>query len=222
VDRVPIGLPALDQVLAGGLPRGTLTLLTGVPGSGKSILSRLFLHKGVASNEDGFLVLTSESKESVLEGMRQFRWGGENAATKLHFLDCYSWRSGEKKLEYSAQLSALTEVSLELGRMLDEFQVTDAAPSRLVLDTYTDFIRYAGEDRALRLLDTVRLRARRRGITGLLLLEEWGHEPRVVSAVESSTDGTIRMKLDEQGRYIMVSRMTATPVSPRWIQFVIG
>ena len=49
--RVPVGVPALDEMLHGGLLRGSATLLMGPSGSGKTLLGLQFLAEGVAKGE---------------------------------------------------------------------------------------------------------------------------------------------------------------------------
>jgi circadian clock protein KaiC len=49
--RVPVGVPALDEMLHGGLLRGSATLLMGPSGSGKTLLGLQFLAQGVAKGE---------------------------------------------------------------------------------------------------------------------------------------------------------------------------
>ncbi len=51
--RALLGLPALDAMLGGGLPRGHSLLVAGPSGSGKSILAALFLAAGVHAGEQG-------------------------------------------------------------------------------------------------------------------------------------------------------------------------
>ncbi|MDG7016387.1 MAG: hypothetical protein JRM82_03325, partial [Nitrososphaerota archaeon] len=63
---------------------------------------------------------------------------------------------------------------------------------------------------------------RENGVTGLLLLAEGMNETSIVAAVEYSTDGTVRMRVSDQGRFMMASRMQATPLVQKWIQFTIG
>ncbi len=52
-DRVRLGVPALDDMLGGGLPRGYSLLVAGPSGSGKSILAASFLAEGVRCGETG-------------------------------------------------------------------------------------------------------------------------------------------------------------------------
>ena len=51
--RALMGVPALDEMLGGGLPRGYSLLVAGPSGSGKSILAASFLAEGVRRGETG-------------------------------------------------------------------------------------------------------------------------------------------------------------------------
>jgi circadian clock protein KaiC len=55
VDRANLGVPELDAMLGGGLPRGYSLLLAGPSGSGKSILAASFLAEGNRRGEIGVL-----------------------------------------------------------------------------------------------------------------------------------------------------------------------
>lgn len=54
--RVGMGVPELDNMLGGGLPRGHSLLLTGSTGCGKTILCTSFLAEGVRQGEKGVAV----------------------------------------------------------------------------------------------------------------------------------------------------------------------
>jgi circadian clock protein KaiC len=53
--RALLGVPALDQMLGGGLPRGYSLLVAGPSGSGKSILAAAFLAEGARRGETGVI-----------------------------------------------------------------------------------------------------------------------------------------------------------------------
>lgn len=55
------GVPALDELLGGGLERGTSTLLSGAPGTGKSTIAAQFALAAVARGERAALYLFDES-----------------------------------------------------------------------------------------------------------------------------------------------------------------
>ncbi len=54
-ERARLGVPALDEMLCGGLPRGYSLLVAGPSGSGKSILAASFLAEGARNGETGVL-----------------------------------------------------------------------------------------------------------------------------------------------------------------------
>ena len=53
--RLPMGVPGLDDMLGGGLPRGYSLLVAGPSGSGKSILAAAFLAEGARLGETGVI-----------------------------------------------------------------------------------------------------------------------------------------------------------------------
>jgi circadian clock protein KaiC len=55
VPRLTMGVPYLDEMLGGGLPRGYSLLVAGPSGSGKSILAAAFLAEGMRCGETGVI-----------------------------------------------------------------------------------------------------------------------------------------------------------------------
>jgi circadian clock protein KaiC len=53
--RLSMGIPALDEMMGGGLPAGYSLLLVGPSGAGKSVLATRFLAEGVRAGESGVL-----------------------------------------------------------------------------------------------------------------------------------------------------------------------
>jgi circadian clock protein KaiC len=53
--RLSLGVPALDEMMGGGLPRGYSLLVAGPSGSGKSILASAFLAEGASHGETGVI-----------------------------------------------------------------------------------------------------------------------------------------------------------------------
>ena len=75
VSRVTVGIPGLELLTSGGLPRERLTLVTGTAGSGKTVFAAQFLASGVAAaGEPGVFVTFEERPESIRRNMRSFGW----------------------------------------------------------------------------------------------------------------------------------------------------
>jgi len=55
--RLNMGVPRLDDMMGGGLPRGYSLLVAGPSGSGKSILAASFLAEGVRNGETGVIAV---------------------------------------------------------------------------------------------------------------------------------------------------------------------
>ncbi|MBW2975753.1 hypothetical protein KY366_08600 [Candidatus Woesearchaeota archaeon] len=64
-DRVKTGIPGMDEVLKGGLRRGSCVLITGPPGTGKTIASIQFILEGAKNNEPGIYITSEESIEDI-------------------------------------------------------------------------------------------------------------------------------------------------------------
>lgn len=77
VARVSTGIPGLDDVLAGGLPRNRLYLLQGDPGVGKTTAALQFLLNGAAEGERGLYVTLSETREELEAVAASHHWSLE-------------------------------------------------------------------------------------------------------------------------------------------------
>lgn len=68
VVRVPMGVPRLDEMLGGGLPRGYSLLVAGPSGSGKSILATAFLAAGASLGETGVFAAFEQRRHRPRSG----------------------------------------------------------------------------------------------------------------------------------------------------------
>lgn len=124
IERVPTGIDGMDDLIEGGFPRGSLVLLAGSPGAGKTIASAQYLYSGaVRLDEKGIYVSFAERKETFLQNMKRFGFDFENLEKerKFQFLDLMT--CSEKT------------VSDTLNMVLGEVSVMRA--KRLVIDSFT-------------------------------------------------------------------------------------
>ena len=70
----PTGVPGLDDVLRGGLPRGQLYLLEGSAGAGKTTLGLQFLLEGVRRGERVLWCTLSETEAQLEATARSHGW----------------------------------------------------------------------------------------------------------------------------------------------------
>lgn len=106
-EHVPSGIAGLDEILGGGYPRGRVVLITGGPGSGKTLMSMQFLIDGVERfDERGVFVSLEESKAHLYNEMSNFGWDLEKYEKKnqLAIVDASPLRQLSKE-DLDAKLS---------------------------------------------------------------------------------------------------------------------
>jgi circadian clock protein KaiC len=72
--RLRMGVPGLDDILGGGLPRDRVYLLEGNPGTGKTTVALQFLLEGVRNGERGLYVTLSETREELAAVAESHGW----------------------------------------------------------------------------------------------------------------------------------------------------
>jgi KaiC/GvpD/RAD55 family RecA-like ATPase len=221
MERVSTGIIGLDQLLRGGLPAGSMSLVLGVPGSGKSTMGKQFLYEALIRKTPALLLDTNESFDLARETMVGFEWD-RSLLDIMIFVDCYSWRTGASgTAKYAGTPKNLTDLSLVVRDLLKR-EVEPNIRARIVIDSFSDFLIHAGPDSACKFLESLKARLAERKVTSVVILEDGLHEPKVNASVEYIADGTIRMRYEESGRSLMVSRMLGTPVAFRWVPFSLA
>ena len=65
IPKVPTKITGLDEILEGGIPRGRTTVISGGPGSGKTVLGLEFLCRGAMAGEPGVFVTFEERADAI-------------------------------------------------------------------------------------------------------------------------------------------------------------
>jgi KaiC/GvpD/RAD55 family RecA-like ATPase len=72
VERVATGIKGFDQLVEGGFPKRSSILITGPPGSGKSIFSMQYLYNGAMNGENGVYVYMDSALDILKIQAKQF------------------------------------------------------------------------------------------------------------------------------------------------------
>src|SRR3954452_2239887 len=72
------GIPGLDDVLGGGLPRDRIYLLQGDPGVGKTTLALQFLLEGTKEKESVLYITLSETRNEIEAVAHSHGWSLEH------------------------------------------------------------------------------------------------------------------------------------------------
>jgi circadian clock protein KaiC len=83
VDRVSTGVDGLDRLMEGGFVRGSINLVTGKTGTGKTAFSSSFLYAGALEGEVGVYLTTEEGVEDIKSDIAaMFGWDFDSLEKK--------------------------------------------------------------------------------------------------------------------------------------------
>jgi circadian clock protein KaiC len=74
IPKTATQIQGLDEILHGGLPTGRTTLVSGGPGSGKSVFGLQFVYQGALSGKPGIYLSFEESIENIRQNALSFGW----------------------------------------------------------------------------------------------------------------------------------------------------
>jgi len=72
--KVLSGIGGLDEILEGGLPEGRTTLISGGPGSGKSVIGLEFLYRSAAAGEPAIFISFEERASEIKQNALTMGW----------------------------------------------------------------------------------------------------------------------------------------------------
>ena len=97
--RITSGIKGLDDLLGGGLDRGTSTLITGAAGTGKSSVAALFAYAAAERGETATLLLFDENVRTLVMRMRSLDMDLQphidSGRMIVHQIDPAEWSPGE-------------------------------------------------------------------------------------------------------------------------------
>ena len=187
-ERVSTGIPGLDNLIEGGIPNGSVTLISGGAGTGKTTFCSEFLLQGLQNGEKCLFLSTEELPDEILSDAKEFGWDFEAYED-----------DGLFRIEHISPPNRPKYFREDVQDLIDAFE-----PDRIVIDSISVFGTYWENKRMVRSELTHLLKLLRDvDVVTLLTAEipdtETGRLSRYGIA-EFVVDGVIKLELISIGR----------------------
>ena len=217
VESVRFGIDGLDEILDGGIVKHSTVLVSGSPGTGKSILGLQYLYNGAKEYGDRGLYLTFEEQADDLSGSAES-------------LGLTEWDSlvedGDIVVFDKHYLLEEDDFYTTLDVILEEFDRNEV--DRLVLDSLTMFQLFFEDERErrtylIKFSDVLTAN----GVTSLFINEQKGPFPETDIGLEHFlTDGNIYLTQvptpSGVDRYLWVAKMRKKNIDTDFFPMEIG
>jgi len=200
--RIQTGISKLDDLLGDGVPRGSSLLVSGVAGTGKTVLLLEFLYRGALAGEKGIIFSFEETEERLRAAARGLGWD----------LDA-EIKHGRVEIVCIPLPDILVEVDVLL--MKDRIEATGVR--RVAIDSLSVFLHKIDDSRVIRTkVFQLATLVQNVGAVGLFATDiPYGanHLSRF-GVAETMVDGVILLSATEEGlkrqRYIEVYKLRNT------------
>ncbi len=217
IRRVRTYIPGLDEILYGGIPERNVVLLSGGPGTGKSIMAKQFLYNGLINGENGLFVTLEEHPISVLRSFSHFGWDVSKFEKegKFAIIDAFTGGVGA----YAQKEKYVIKDLNDLREFIDVLRtaIREINANRVVVDSVSTL--YLAKPAVARsTVMTLKRVLAGLGCTAIFVSQvSVGERGFGGPGVEHAVDGIIRLDLDEIDgklyRSIIVWKMRDTKIS---------
>ncbi len=199
--RVKTGIPNLDAILGGGLPKGSVSIVGGAPGAGKTIFAQQICFSVATDKERALYFGTlSEPTAKTLRYISQFSFFRASAVEHaVELVDLGIILRTKGLAECAALLMAHVKRVKPAVVVIDSFKVFEE------LARTTEKLRKFGYELAVQLMAWQ---------STALIIGEYGPRDATKNPIFSVVDGLITMnhkeRFGEQRRYLRVAKMRGT------------
>lgn len=222
---VETGIDRLDELLKGGLPEVTNTLLYATPFIGKDIIAKYYALSGLQHGKPIIFVLTDRSFMEMKEEMNKLDDDFTSYEEKgmVRYIDVYS-----KSVELEETGPNVTFVDSPVNREQITASIVKAEKAfteeyeqhRLILDSLSTLVVYSDAKAVFRFLQVVSGTCQRMGSTSIFTMTRGMHEELEVQTIKHLMDGVIEMK-EEGARMRIRIQGCGEVVSRNWIDYLL-
>jgi len=217
------GFEFFDEMTDGGIPDSFSVLISGEPGSGKSVLCQQLTHAFLTKGNSCIYITCDSFPDEVRENMERFHWdiSKYESEGKLVFIDSFSSIAKvTSKEKYSVnQPFSLSDIGITMSTATNEM----ANVSRVFLDSIVPLLTHIAPSNVVEFLQN--RSARIKGVKGTFIftLGKETIEPNLISRLEEAVDCVIELEVSKGKtvRRMRVKKMRGRKTSGEWIRFEI-
>lgn len=223
MDRTPSGIKGLDDLIGGGLPRGTWTLIYGENGTGKTIAGMQFIWQGLCAGEVGIFEVTDQPVESLRTYFRSFGWDIDpfEKSQQVRFRQLFPRYStpSDPQVTY-----VVGRPSAHMTRVFHEEMLRQGPHSqatRIVSDNESLNLIRGGFEEVIRTLEWSKEWAMKYRINGIRCVSRDLQDPQAEAMIRQYHDNIVELRLGDAGRELRIMKMFATEHPVDWMPFEI-
>ena len=226
-NTISTGMPTLDDMLYGGLPKGSNILVTGPQGTGKSSFCRQFLIEGLKHDEKSLFLAIDDNPNQIRNKLSEMtndpikHYEDNNI---LRFVDAYSWSSLEPPqdekyiitgtLELNQLSGTISDASTDIGQTIQQKE-----GGRRIIDTISSLLINFELSSAQRFLSQIaRTGISFGGVTTLFVIEDGTVNEQQLNNIKYIMDGIIELKKENDQNHIRIASMKWAKSNNEWIQ----
>jgi KaiC/GvpD/RAD55 family RecA-like ATPase len=223
MDRTPSGIKGLDDLIGGGLPGGTWTLIYGENGTGKTIIGMGFIWTGLCGGEGCVYEVTDQPVEHLRTYFRSFGWDLDpfEKTRQIHFRQFFPSYS----IPHDPQVTYV--VGRPFAHSTRSFHEEQLRPgsgprvTRVVSDNESLNLLRGGFEEEIRTLEWSKEWAMKYGISGIRCVSRELQDPQAEALLRQYHDNIIELRLGDAGRELRIMKMFATEHPVDWMPFEI-
>jgi KaiC/GvpD/RAD55 family RecA-like ATPase len=207
VDRLTSGVPGLDELLGGGIPRGEAMLFQVPAGGVKDILIQQVLREAILAQQGAVLSLSNIAPAKFLDecegkGLAAKAWAEKG---ELRLVDWHSYKTTrvrdveEDGIVYRSS-KGLTNLAIAITDASTGLK--DDLVKRAVFDIITPAMTIFGLDPTFKLLQSLVAKLKELGFTSIFMIEKETHEPEDIATVGQIFDPVVDIERKKDGRAV--------------------
>lgn len=200
--KIKSGIESLDQLIGGGLPENSMTLVYGPPKCGKSIFCYHFLNQAITDDETSLYLMTDYNLAQLEETMMNFNWMIHEYFQKgqLYVLDTASGAIGATQKESDThKISSPQNPTEIISKIIEDLQsiYQKTHQFRSILDSTTTLFSYNSPILIIRVLKSYTMRLKLAGGTSIITYTEGVVDSQIETLLKASVDNIVHLDGNE-------------------------